>query len=41
MLLLLAALDVRDIEPGLVAVVAGTDQDGAARLLEELGENGC
>ena len=37
-LLLLAALDVRDIEPGLVAVVAGTDQDGAARLLEELGE---
>jgi hypothetical protein len=37
-LLLLAALDVSDMEPALVAAVAGCDADTAGRLLEELGE---
>jgi hypothetical protein len=37
-LLLLAALQVSDVEPALVAAVAGCDATSAGRLLEELGE---
>ena len=37
-LLLLAALDVSDLEPALVAAVAGCDTGAAEELLRELGE---
>ncbi|HWJ50639.1 MAG TPA: NB-ARC domain-containing protein [Solirubrobacteraceae bacterium] len=37
-LLLLAALDVSDLEPALVAAVAGCDTGAAEALLQELGE---
>ncbi|HEY6549793.1 MAG TPA: NB-ARC domain-containing protein, partial [Solirubrobacterales bacterium] len=38
LLLLLAALDVVDIEPGVVTALAQIDAGGAAQLLEELGD---
>ena len=37
-LLLLAALEVSDVEPALVAAIAGCDTTTAGQLLEELGE---